>query len=130
MVAWGQVLSPSQLRELVGFIRTLSSAPATAAPTASGPVSFSAQVEPILQAKCVACHNNQTKLGGWDATSYAGVMTSGTHAPVIKPGDVAGSLLAGKLTGTQGTLMPPSGALPAGELQIILDWIAAGAKDD
>lgn len=130
MVAWGQVLSPGQLRELVAFIRTMSRAPATAVPTASGPVTFSAQVEPILQAKCVACHNNQTKLGGWDASSYAGVTTSGSHAPVVKPGDVAGSLLAQKLSGTQGGLMPPSGALPASDLQIILDWIAAGARDN
>jgi hypothetical protein len=59
-------------------------------------------------------------------------MNSGDNAPVIIAGDAEHSLLAQKLQGTQqtGSLMPPSGALPADQIQIILDWIAAGALDD
>ena len=46
-------------------------------------------------------------------------MTSGDHAPVVVPGDPAGSLLAQKMLGTQtlGAAMPMSGTLPLAEIQ-------------
>jgi len=74
------------------------------------------------------CHGS---MGGWDASSYQAVMTTGDNAPTVIPGDVEGSLLAQKLLGThtEGTIMPPGGKLPDGEIQIILDWIAAGAPE-
>jgi hypothetical protein len=74
------------------------------------------------------CHG---QLGGWDAKDYATVMNSGNHAPVVIPGDPDNSLLAQKLLGTQkeGTLMPPNGSLPQDEVQVILDWIKAGAPE-
>jgi hypothetical protein len=70
-------------------------------------------------------------MGGWDASSYQSVMTTGNNAPTVIPGNVADSLLAQKLLGTQveGTIMPPSGKLTDDEIQIILDWIAAGAPE-
>ena len=83
---------------------------------------------PIFEAKCEVCHGT---LGGWNGTSYTKAMESGDHAPVVVPKDVAGSLLAQKLLGTQttGAIMPPAGKLPEAEVQIILDWIAAGAPE-
>jgi len=58
-------------------------------------------------------------------------MTTGTHGPVVKPGDATNSLLVQKLQGTQqiGSLMPPSGKLSDAEIKIILDWINAGALE-
>jgi mono/diheme cytochrome c family protein len=104
---------------------------ATATPTAAGGAvpSFSADVMPIFEARCVMCHG---ALGGWDASSYDSVMNTGDNAPVVIPGDSEGSLLGQKLLGTQteGNIMPPSGKLPAEELQIILDWIDGGAPDN
>ncbi len=74
------------------------------------------------------CHGT---LGGWDGSSYQAVMTTGDHAPVVIPGDVANSLLAQILQGTatSGAIMPPGGKLPDATIQIILDWIAAGAPE-
>ncbi|HLO13807.1 MAG TPA: c-type cytochrome, partial [Anaerolineales bacterium] len=126
MIAWGDVLSPNQLQELVLYIRTLK--PGTGTPT--GGSTFSGQVLPILQAKCQGCHNASTKLGGWDASSYESVTTSGENAPVVIAGDVQKSLLAQLLQGTNGKVMPPMGALPQEQIQAILDWIAAGANND
>ncbi len=42
------------------------------------------------------------------------------------------SLLGQKLLGTQeqGAVMPPAGALSSARIQIILDWILAGAHND
>jgi hypothetical protein len=76
----------------------------------------------------VLCHG---VAGGWDASGYDAVMTTGDNAPVVVPGDAEGSLLAHKLLGTQeqGAIMPPSGALSGAQIQVILDWIAAGASD-
>jgi hypothetical protein len=39
-------------------------------------------------------------------------------------------VLAQRITGTQGALMPPSGLMPESEIQIILDWIVAGAPEN
>jgi uncharacterized membrane protein len=86
-------------------------------------------VMPILEAECVICHGS---FGGWDGSSYEAVMTSGNNAPVIILGDAENSLLAQKMLGTQiiGNIMPPADLLPEDEIQIIVDWIEAGAQDN
>jgi mono/diheme cytochrome c family protein len=96
--------------------------------TPTGGSAFSGQVLPIFQAKCQGCHNADTKSGGWDASSYESVTTSGKNAPVLIAGDVQNSLLAQLLQGSNGKIMPPKAALPPEEIQIILDWIAAGVN--
>jgi len=126
MVAWGEILTSAQIEQLVRFIRELSDPQDIPTP---GAASFSNHVVPILRAECTVCHGS---LGGWSATNYENVMTTGDHAPVVIPGDPEQSLLAQWLLGTvdQGGLMPPSGALPEDEIQLVLDWIAAGALDN
>lgn len=124
MIAWGEVLTSSQIEQLVTFIRALPGASGTGQAVPS----FASEVMPILQAKCIVCHGS---LGGWNATSYSGIMTSGNHAPTVIPGNAANSLLVRKLMGTQteGLVMPPSGKLSDAEIQIIIDWINAGAPE-
>jgi mono/diheme cytochrome c family protein len=126
MIGWGDILSADQVQELVAFLRRLGGLEPTAAP--GGPPSFRADVFPILQARCIACHGT---LGGWQASTYDSVIRSGDHGPAVIPGDVEASLLAAKLLGTQttGAIMPPGGALDQEEIQTILDWIAGGALD-
>jgi mono/diheme cytochrome c family protein len=143
----GGLLSTDEIDALVAFIRSWEANPpadlpplappaVTPTPVASAqqpggtPRSFSEQVLPILQTKCQVCHNSSNALGGWDATSYESVMTSGDHGPVIVAGDVKNSLLAQFLQGTNGKFMPPLGALPPEEIQVILDWISAGANNN
>ena len=129
MIGWGEILSADQIQELVAHLRGLGGV--APAPTAipSGSPSFRNDVFPILQARCGACHGT---LGSWDASTYDRVINSGDNGPAVVAGDTDASLLAQKLLGTQpqGSLMPPGGALPAEEIQAILDWIAAGAQDD
>ncbi len=125
MIGWGEILTSNQIEQLVNFIRTL---PSGTTSTGQAVPSFTADVMPILQAKCVRCHGSY---GGWDATSFSSVMTGGDHAPVVIPGDATNSLLAQKLLGTQqiGILMPTSGKLPDAEIQTIIDWINSGALE-
>lgn len=61
---------------------------------------------------------------------YDSFVDSGDNGPVVLPGDPDGSVLAQKLLGTQtsGSIMPPSGALPPDEIQLVIDWISAGAE--
>jgi len=129
MIGWGEILSTEQIQQVVEFIRTLESAPISGPTPTPGPVSFSADVLPLFDSECAVCHGN---LGGWDASTYENVMTSGNNAPVVIPGDPENSLLAQKLLGThkEGQIMPPSGQLPDDEIQVVLDWIADGALDN
>ena len=128
MIGWGEILTAGQIQQLVDFIRQLEQVEAQPRPTA-GVISFITDVLPIFEDQCALCHGT---LGGWDATSYQTVMNTGDHAPVVIPGDVEGSILAQKILGTQteGTLMPPAGKMSDAEVQIILDWIAAGAPEN
>ena len=123
MIGVGEILSDDQINQLVDLIRNLKLGTTEES-------TFSGQVLPIFQAKCQACHNSSTQLGGWDATSYESVMISGNNNPVVIAGDVQNSLLAQLLQGANGKFMPPLGALPQEEIQTILDWIATGAKND
>jgi mono/diheme cytochrome c family protein len=150
MIAWGSILSDQQINELVSFIRQFK--PSEVQPTAkppeaantpevkstpetqptsgvSGPPSFANDVMPIMEEKCIICHGI---LGGWDSSGYEAFMKSGNNAPVVIPGDPDNSLLMQKILGTQteGTQMPPNEKLPESYIQIILNWIKAGALNN
>jgi hypothetical protein len=49
---------------------------------------------------------------------------------VVVPGDPEESLLVELLEDPGGRLMPPGGALPADEIELVSDWIAGGALDN
>jgi mono/diheme cytochrome c family protein len=158
MISWGAILSSEQIQQLVNFIEQLpvDAAPeveevadegadesddeaageeeAESEPTPEPTeevLSFSSIVFPILESRCVDCHGTD---GGWDSSTYDLLMTTGDNGPVVIPGDIDGSLLAQKLIGTheEGDLMPPPPLRSLQEelIQIILDWIAAGALDN
>jgi len=125
MIAWGDIITSDQITQLVQYIRAFN-----AEETSAGSVSYSGQIAPIFQTQCQACHNQQTALGGWDSTSYQTVINTGNSGAVVIPGDSVNSVLAQRVSGTQGALMPPAGKMSDTEIQLILDWIAAGALDN
>ena len=125
MIAWGEILTSDQIKQLVKFIRAFNSEAA-----GGGSVSFSGQITPLFQVKCQVCHNQGTSMGGWDSTSYETIMNSGNNGPVVIAGDVTNSILAQRVSGTQGGIMPPTGKMSDEEVQTILDWIAAGAPEN
>lgn len=100
----------------------------TSAPGAEGAPTFVGDILPLFEEKCTMCHGN---LGGWDASDYESAMTTGDNSPVIIPGQAEDSLLAQKLLGThtEGGIMPPMGKLPGEEIQLVIDWINAGAPE-
>jgi len=104
---------------------------ATGAPagtSASADVSFSKDVQPILQSRCVNCHGGQRTEKGLNMTSYDKLMAGSQNGPVIMAGDPNKSTLIQLVS--QGK-MPKSGPhlLPV-QIQLLVNWVSAGAKNN
>ena len=98
-----------------------------------GPVSFAAAVQPLFDASCVGCHGAGGSAGldlraGSSHANLVGVGSLG-GGTLVEAGDSAVSVLYQRLTGVGGT-MPPTGALPAAEVDLVATWIDEGALDN
>ena len=101
------------------------SADATPAPAVvTGPATYDAAIGPLFQERCGSCHGSGA-LAGLNLTTYASTMKGGKDGPVIVPGDPDNSLLIQKQTGATAHF----GQLSASELQLVTDWIKAGASE-
>jgi len=90
-------------------------------------VDFQREVQPIFKAKCIACHGPTQQMNGFRLDRRSAALRGGTIA-VIGPGNSEGSRLYHRLIGNQfGLQMPPTGALSAGEINTIKEWIDQGA---
>jgi mono/diheme cytochrome c family protein len=91
-------------------------------------VSYQAQVRPIFQARCTACHPPN---GGLDLSTYAGVIAGGMSGPAVIPGNPDQSLLVRSITGIQQPQMPLGGPpLTTEQIDTIRAWIAEGALNN
>jgi hypothetical protein len=103
------------------------------------PLSFIADVAPILKEHCMACHNNRRRAGKLDMTSLAQMRHGGAHGDPIAPAHANESLLIQRLKAEGAQRMPPppndlpnsrEGALPPEKAAILARWIRDGAKLD
>ena len=117
MIAWGDVLTASQIEGLVDYIRSL----------ASKSIIYTRDIAPIFQASCSGCHGT---LGGWDSSTMQRVIESGDSGPAVIPGDPDGSNLVRSLRGSGMQMMPPGGELSDEQINLIIDWIAGGATEE
>jgi len=100
----------------------------TEAPVANASVSFVNDVMPIIESRCVNCHGGQRTEEGLVMRSYEDMMAGSDNGPVIVPGDVANSLLVELIAAQK---MPKKGPkLTPPQVQIITDWVAAGALNN
>jgi len=91
-------------------------------------LSWSSDVQPILNPSCGACHGNS---GGLSIQSYTELMAGGDNGAAVLPGNGAGSLLVRRMRGDGGSLMPWGGpALADSTIQLIESWIDQGALDN
>lgn len=91
--------------------------------------SFSADVAPILQRNCLACHSSTVHKSGLILESYGALMKGGRHGQPVLPHDPQGSLVIKMLEGDVGPQMPlEAEPLPAADIAIIKSWISAGAE--
>lgn len=91
-------------------------------------VSYANDVRPLLESRCGTCHMGKVVSAGLNMKTYPSLMTGSENGAVILPGDARGSLLIKKVTSGQ---MPKRGPkLTPAQIQLITDWINAGALDN
>ncbi len=99
-------------------------------------VSFAADVQPLLQANCIGCHQaggEGFETSGFSMTSYEGLMRGTEGGPMVIAGDSLGSNLLVLIEGrADPTLTMPRDqhVLRAHEIDLIRTWIEEGAKNN
>lgn len=92
-------------------------------------ISFTNDVNQILQSRCVICHGGSRGTEeGLNMTSYESLISGSNNGPVIIPGDAEASLLVELITKQE---MPKRGPkLTPPQIQLITDWVNQGALDN
>lgn len=94
-------------------------------------VDFLKEVQPILTARCLACHSSGKPQAGLRIHTRNDLLRGGKSGAAIVAGHAAGSLLIQKVTGQHGLRMPPSGPpLTEQEIALLRAWIDQGAVWD
>jgi len=99
----------------------------TEEPAAAG-VSFSADVFPIIQSRCINCHGGDRTEADLVLRSFDDLMAGSENGAVIVPGDASNSLLVKLITELE---MPKRGPkLTPVQIQTITDWVNQGALNN
>jgi mono/diheme cytochrome c family protein len=96
-------------------------------PKAAG-VNYYRDIEPILNASCVSCHQATMAAGGLRVDAPESLLQGGASGKAVVPGKADRSLLYTRLTVTTDKRMPPAGTLTEEQLALIRAWINLGAK--
>jgi hypothetical protein len=112
----------------------VTEAPATEPGAATQPavegatVSFTNDILPIFESRCIGCHGGERTQEGLDLKTHASLMAGSDNGAVVIPGDAANSLLV-EMVATQ--KMPKRGPkLTPPQVQLISDWVNQGAPDN
>jgi mono/diheme cytochrome c family protein len=91
-------------------------------------VSFTNDILPIFESRCINCHGGERTQEGLDLKTHAALMAGSDNGSVVTPGDVVNSLLV-ELVANQ--KMPKRGPkLTPPQVQLITDWVNQGALDN
>lgn len=95
---------------------------------------FEDMLLPVVEAKCMSCHNEQRAKGDFVMRSYADILKAGKSGePSVTPGQPEKSEVFKRVVLPEGhdDRMPPEGKTPMteAELSLLKYWIAAGATD-
>jgi hypothetical protein len=101
----------------------LAQLPPTPTPS-GGDITFQNTIGPLLQGRCGGCRG-ASAIQGLDLTSYASALAGSQNGAVITPGDANTS----RLVQVQRAAQPHFAQLSGEELQILVDWINAGAPE-
>src|ERR1051326_6736273 len=97
---------------------------------ADRPVSFGADILPILEASCWKCHGGAVQLSKLDLRTRDAVLRGGVRGAAMVPGKAADSRLYRLVAGLERPSMPLDGKLDTGQISLIKDWIEQGALWD
>ena len=102
--------------------------PSIAAENDTPRADLSRQVRSLLGERCVSCHNASFQTANLRLDQKEATFRGGDSGPVILPGNASESLLIRRITGSElGLRMPPTGALPSQEIELLRTWIDQGA---
>ncbi len=107
---------------------TTADAPVPTETAAAISVSFSKDVLPILQSRCLDCHGGRRTEKGFNITSYEHIMAGSEKGPVLVAGDPTGSKLIQLIE--QGKMPKRGPKLLPEQLQTLISWIQAGALNN
>jgi hypothetical protein len=108
----------------------LSNPASAPVPAANAPVDF-AQVQSILESKCLECHNPSKIKGKLLMDTAEALLKGGDSGPALVPGKPDESSLIKRLVlpADDDDVMPPKGGpLPADQIALLKRWVAEGAK--
>jgi hypothetical protein len=88
---------------------------------------FDERVAPILEKRCLPCHNEELKNGNISFLDRESLLHGGAHGPAIVPGRPENSLLMIVLRHEGEIQMPPGPKLPSKEISVLREWIKRGA---
>lgn len=89
---------------------------------------FLDRVQPLIESRCVSCHNADKQKGGLRLDSRAAVLKGGDGGPSIVPGHPEKSLLLHAVLHTKDELkMPPKEKLSPKDIAVLEKWVADGA---
>ena len=88
---------------------------------------FDQRVAPIIERRCLGCHNEQLKNGNISFLDRDSLLHGGAHRPAIIPGKPASSLLIIALRHEGELQMPPGPKLPSKDIGVLSTWIKRGA---
>jgi len=121
---WQAAITPASLP---------GSTPSPAAGNAALATFFAVRIQPILDGKCVTCHNPNKHKSNLRLDSFEQLMRGSKHGPVIKPGDPQHSELYRRITlaPNDKDFMPADGKphLTPDEVKVIELWLSAGASN-
>lgn len=86
--------------------------------------SYFREIRPVLQRNCQGCHQPNLKSSDLDLTTYEGLSAGGKHGP---GSSVIAKYLSGEMKPQMPLGQPP---LAPAEIELVRNWVAAGAKDD
>lgn len=91
-------------------------------------IRFATHVKPILEAKCVVCHNRKS-MARHSFESRKDVFSAAAAAPRLVPGNPEASAIIRNGTQSHALTMPPVGErLTENEKRILIAWVRQGAK--
>jgi hypothetical protein len=88
---------------------------------------FETRVMPILQKRCIACHNNELNNGGISFLDRESLLKGGPRGPAVAPGKPEASMMIVALRHEGELQMPPGPKLPAKEIRVLTEWVRRGA---
>ena len=102
--------------------------PPAQVPVTGQTVSYSRDVQPILESRCILCHGVQKIRNGLDLRTYDSLLAGSRNGAVVIPGDANNSVLIQKLK--EGEMPKVGPKIFPVQLQKLKEWIDAGAPNN